>query len=178
MMHNNNAEMPCCRDVSTFKRMTKQHVIKLISAILICEASGIIGSLFTARAIPTWYATLNKPSFNLPNWVFAPVWTTLFVMMGVAAFLVWKKGLAHLGVKFALSMFLLQLLFNFLWSVMFFGLRSPLAGLIDIAALWVTLTITIWLFFKRSTVAGLLLLPYLAWVSFASVLNFAIWRLN
>ena len=153
-------------------------MIKLISAILICEAAGILGSLFTASAIPTWYATLNKPSFNPPNWIFAPVWTMLFVMMGVAAFLVWKQGVAQPGVKFALGMFLLQLLFNVLWSVMFFGLRSPLAGLIDIAALWGTLAITIWLFFTHSTVAGILLLPYLAWVSFASVLNFAIWRLN
>lgn len=158
--------------------MSKHDAIKLISAILICEAAGILGSLFTASAIPTWYATLNKPSFNPPNWVFAPVWTTLFAMMGVAAFLVWKKGLSQPGVKLALGLFLLQLLFNFLWSVMFFGLHSPLAGLIDIAALWITLAITIWLFFKLSTVAGMLLLPYLAWVSFASVLNFALWRLN
>lgn len=158
--------------------MSKQDFIKLISAILICEAAGVLGSLFTARAIPTWYVTLNKPSFNPPNWVFAPVWTTLFVMMGVAAFLIWKKGLAQPGVKIALGMFLLQLLFNFLWSVMFFGLRSPLAGLVDITALWITLAITIGLFFKHSTVAGALLLPYLAWVSFAAALNFAIWRLN
>ncbi len=158
--------------------MSKQQIIKLIIAILICEGAGVLGSLFTAPAIPTWYVTLAKPSFSPPNWVFAPVWTTLFVMMGVAAFLVWNKGLAQPGVKLALGMFALQLLFNFLWSAMFFGLRSPLAGLIDIAALWVTLATTIWLFFRISTLAGALLLPYLAWVSFASALNFAIWRLN
>jgi len=158
--------------------MGKADILKLIVSILICQAAGLIGSFFTIPAIPTWYAMLKKPSFNPPNWVFGPVWTTLFVMMGVAVFLVWRKGLNTSQVKIALSIFGVQLILNTLWSLLFFGLRSPLAGLIEIWVLWIAITLTLVFFLKISLAAGLLLLPYLAWVSFAAILNLAIWRLN
>ena len=153
-------------------------ILKLVMSIVICQLAGVIGSVFTTPAIPTWYATLKKPSFTPPNWVFSPVWITLFVLMGIAAFLVWNKGLGDRWVKIALSIFAAQLILNVLWSVMFFGLRSPLAGLIDIAVLWIAILVTILYFLKVSNMAGILLIPYILWVSFAAVLNFSIWRLN
>lgn len=153
-------------------------ILKLVMSIVICQLAGVIGSVFTTPAIPTWYATLKKPSFTPPNWVFSPVWITLFVLMGIAMFIVWSKGLSDEGVKIALSIFGVQLILNVLWSVMFFGLRSPLAGLIDIAVLWIAILVTILYFLKVSNMAGILLIPYILWVSFAAVLNFSIWRLN
>ena len=153
-------------------------ILKLVISIIICLGAGFIGSFFTTPAIPTWYAILKRPPFAPPNWLFAPVWTTLFVLMGISAFLVWRRGLNDPQVKIALGIFIVQLILNALWSVMFFGLRSPLAGLIDIAILWIAILLTILNFFKISTAAGLLLIPYILWVSFAAVLNFSIWRLN
>lgn len=154
----------------------------LLLFILICQGAGIIGSFFTFDAIPTWYATLMRPSFSPPNWVFGPVWTTLYTLMGVAAFLVWKQlGLSPVVAKArsrGLSIFWIHLFFNALWSVFFFGFHSPLLALVDIVLLWILLLITIQYFFRVSRGAGTLLLPYLAWVSFASVLNMAIVLLN
>ena len=150
--------------------------------LLIClgavlAASGI-GSLATVRAIPTWYKGLAKPSFNPPAWLFGPAWTVLYLLMAVAAFLVWKQGFGAAGVKLALAVFLAQLVLNCLWSILFFGLRSPLAGLADIVVLWLAILATIVLFFRVSVPAGVLLLPYIAWVSFAAMLNGAILALN
>jgi benzodiazapine receptor len=159
------------------KKMTIE-ILKLVMSIVICQLAGVMGSLFTRPAIPTWYATLEKPSFTPPNGVFSPAWITLFVLMGIAAFLVWNKGLSDQRVKIALSIFAVQLILNVLWSVMFFGLRSPLAGLIDIVILWIAISLTILYFFKVSNMAGILLIPYILWVSFAAGLNFSIWRLN
>ena len=153
-------------------------IAKLVASIVICQGAGLIGSIFTTPAIPTWYAALRKPFFRPPNWLFAPVWITLFTLMGVSAFLVWRKGLDDQQVKVALSIFLVQLILNTSWSVVFFGLRSPLGGLIVISILWVAILLTILNFFKISMTAGLLLVPYILWVSFAGVLNFFIWRLN
>jgi benzodiazapine receptor len=160
------------------EKSTLVAISKLITSIVICQLAGVVGSLFTTPAIPTWYATLKKPSFNPPNWIFSPVWITLFVLMGIAAFLVWNKGLSDQKVKIALSIFAGQLILNVLWSAMFFGLRSPLAGLIEIAVLWVAILLTVLYFFRVSNTAGILLIPYILWVSFAAVLNFSIWRLN
>lgn len=153
-------------------------VLKLITSIAICQIAGFIGSLFTTPAIPTWYAELNKPAFTPPNWLFAPVWVTLFVLMGISTFLVWRQGLDDRQVKIALSIFAVQLVLNALWSVMFFGLRSPLAGLVDILLLWPAILLTILYFRKLSRAAGLLLIPYLLWVSFAAILNLSIFILN
>ena len=152
--------------------------IKLVISIAICLLAGVLGSVFTTPAIPTWYATLIKPSFSPPNWVFFPVWTTLFMMMGISLFLVWQRGLKDQQVKTALSLFGVQLVLNILWSAAFFGMRSPLAGLIDISILWIFILLTIMNFMKLSRTAGILLIPYILWVSFAAVLNFFIWRLN
>ena len=152
--------------------------IKLIVSITICLFAGFLGSFFTIPAIPTWYATLTKPSFAPPNWLFFPVWTTLFVMMGISLYLVWRRGLEGQQVKNALVIFAVQLILNVLWSAAFFGLRSPLSGLIEISILWISIAFTIMIFMKISTTAGLLLIPYIIWVSFAAILNFMIWRLN
>lgn len=152
--------------------------IKLVVSIIACQLAGLIGSVFTTPAIPTWYAALQKPAFTPPNWLFAPAWITLYLLMAIAAFLIWRKGLNQREVKLALLIFAIQLILNALWSVAFFGLRSPLAGVIVIALLWVAILFTILRFFRLSVAAGALLLPYILWVSFAAVLNIAIWQLN
>jgi tryptophan-rich sensory protein len=153
-----------------------------LSKLAICVgavlAASAIGSFATVRAIPTWYKGLAKPSFNPPAWLFGPAWTVLYLLMAVAAWLVWKQGIGAPGVKLALAVFLVQLILNCLWSILFFGLRSPLAGLVDIVAMWLAILATIVLSFRVSVPAGVLLLPYIAWVSFAALLNAAILRLN
>ena len=158
--------------------MGARNVIKLVVAIIACQGAGAIGSIFTAAAIPTWYATLEKPFFTPPNWLFAPAWITLYLLMAIAAFLIWRQGLGQKGVKPALVIFLVQLVLNALWSIAFFGLQSPLYGMVVILALWVAILLTIIYFFRLSTAAGALLLPYILWVSFASALNIAIFMLN
>jgi benzodiazapine receptor len=156
----------------------KKDVLTLAICILICQCVGFIGSLFTRPSIPTWYATLDKPPFTPPNWIFSPVWITLFLLMGISLFLIWRRGFAERKVRIALVCFGSQLIFNILWSVLFFGFRSSLAGFIDIAALWVAIALTIFYCLKVSKMAGVLLVPYIVWVSFAAVLNFFILRLN
>ncbi len=151
---------------------------KLIISVLFCLSAGFIGSAFTTPSIPTWYAVLNKPSFNPPNWLFAPVWTTLFILMGIAVFLIWQKGLKKKGVKNALIIFLFQLVFNTLWSFLFFKFHSPFWALIDIAVLWILILLSLIKFWKINKAAGILLIPYLLWVSFASILNYVIYKLN
>ena len=158
--------------------MSIRDILKLVVSIVACLAAGAIGSLFTRSAIPTWYATLEKPPFSPPNWLFAPVWTLLYILMGIAAFLVWRKGLENRGVRIALIVFLIQLVLNALWSVVFSGLESPLCGLIVISVLWVAILVTVIKFFKISRVASVLMWPYLLWVTFAAVLNASIWLLN
>jgi translocator protein len=157
---------------------TKRYILKLVVSIVACLAAGAIGSIFTRSAIPTWYATLQKPVFSPPNWLFAPVWTLLYILMGIAAFLVWRKGLENRQVRIALIFFLIQLVLNASWSVVFFGLESPLYGLIVISILWVAILVTVTKFFKISRAASVLMWPYLLWVTFAAVLNASIWLLN
>ncbi|MCX9082092.1 MAG: tryptophan-rich sensory protein [Candidatus Methanoperedens sp.] len=158
--------------------MTFSDQKKLIFSIFICLFAGFIGSYFTTPAIPTWFATLQKPSFAPPNWVFAPVWTSLYIMMGISLFLVWQKGREDKTVKAAIYLFAGQLVLNALWSFVFFGLRSPLLGLIEIIILWIAILATIMSFMKVSRTAAYLLIPYFLWVSFASIVNFSIWSLN
>lgn len=153
-------------------------IIRLAISIGVCLAAGFIGSIFTTASIPTWYTTLEKPSFNPPNWLFGPVWTILFILMGISAFLVWRVGLSEPNVRIALIIFVIQLILNVFWSVAFFGLRSPIAGLIVIIVLWVAILLTILSFAKVSITAGILLIPYILWVSFASILNATIYVLN
>ena len=151
---------------------------KLVMCIVVCELAGAIGSLATARAIPAWYETLVKPSFNPPGWIFGPVWICLYGLMGVAAFLVWRQGLTDRRVRAAMTAFVIQLAINAAWSPLFFGLRSPIAGMIDIVLLWGSIAATIVLFARVSVPAAWLLAPYILWVSFAAILNAAIVRLN
>ena len=160
------------------KRSKTNNILIFIASIVICQMAGIIGSIFTTPAIPTWYANINKPTFRPPNWVFAPVWTTLFLLMGIALFLIWRKGLDKKENRIAFSVFIIQLILNTLWSILFFGLESPFAAFIEIIFLWVAILASIILFFRISRLAGALLIPYILWVTFASILNFSIWRLN
>jgi len=153
-------------------------IVKLVISLVACQCAGLVGSVFTSPAIPIWYATLEKPPFSPPNWLFAPAWGTLYLLMGVAAFLVWRQGFSKEGVKSALTIFLVQLVINALWSVVFFGLKSPIAGVVVIVVLWVAILFTILKFFRLSVAAGSLLIPYILWVSFATALNIAIWMLN
>lgn len=156
---------------------SKQWIV-LAGFIAICLLAGALGGWVTSQSVVEWYPTLNKPAWNPPAWVFAPVWTTLYVVMAVAAWLVWKKAPRGSGVRFALVLFFVQLALNCLWSFLFFGARSPGWALVDIVALHATLAVTTWAFFNHSRWAGALMLPYLAWVSFAAFLNFTIWQLN
>ena len=168
--------------------MKMNNPLKLIIAIVVSELAGIIGSVFTTPSIPGWYAGIVKPALNPPAWVFGPVWTTLFALMGIAAFLVWNSppsdkstdgrgGLARRDVKIALGIFIGQLVLNTLWSIIFFGLQSPGGALIEIVFLWLAILATIVAFYKISKPAAWLLAPYLLWVTFAAYLNYAIWVL-
>jgi benzodiazapine receptor len=139
---------------------------------------GSIGSLVTYPAIPTWYLYLQKPPFSPPNWLFGPVWTLLFTLMGIAAYLVFKEGLKKPQVKAALRMFAIQFVFNVAWSFAFFGARSPSLGLMVILILWFLIVFTLILFKRVNSLAGYLLMPYFLWVSFAMVLNAAVYSLN
>jgi tryptophan-rich sensory protein len=158
--------------------MKMSNFAKLLVAIVVSQAAGLLGTIFTTPKIPTWYAELAKPSFNPPSWIFGPVWTTLFLLMGIAAYMVWKNGLENRGTKTALGIFLAQLVANVLWSAFFFGLENPGLGFAWILLLWAMIAWTISEFRKLSKPAAYLLVPYILWVSFASALNFAIWQLN
>jgi benzodiazapine receptor len=153
-------------------------VIKFIVCLVLTFSAAFVGSIFTGRAVPNWYADLNKPFFTPPDWLFGPVWTILYLLMAISAFIVWQKGLASPAVKIALILYLIQLILNALWSVIFFGLKLPLAAFIEIILLWSAIGLTILAFVGVSITAALLLVPYILWVSFAAVLNFSIWFLN
>ncbi|MGK7312267.1 MAG: TspO/MBR family protein [Candidatus Longimicrobiales bacterium M2_2A_002] len=149
----------------------------LAAFLAACFAVAAIGGWLTSLGMPEWYMTLRKPTWNPPSWLFGPVWTTLYVAMAVAAWLVWKQA-GFDGATAALSLFFVQLALNLAWSGIFFALRSPGWALVEIVALWVAIVVTTILFFRHSAWAGALMVPYLLWVSFASVLNAAIVRLN
>jgi tryptophan-rich sensory protein len=151
---------------------------KILIAVVVCLGIGFFSGFATQSSIGTWYSTLNKPSFNPPNWIFAPVWTLLYILMGIAAGIVWSKGFYHKWVKTAMYHFIFQLLFNGLWSIVFFGFRSPGFALIVILILLVLIILTYRWFKIVSNIAAYLLIPYLLWVSFATILNFSIWQLN
>ncbi len=144
---------------------------KLIFSIGLCLGAGIVGSFFTVSAIPDWYVTLNKPFFSPPNWIFGPVWTILYILMGISLYLVWVKRKVP-------TIFWIQLILNASWSIIFFGMKNPGLALVDIIALWIAIVLTIKAFSKINKLASRLLWPYLAWVSFATFLNLAIVLLN
>ena len=150
---------------------------KLFVSIMLPLAVGFIGSAFTSGSLSDWYSGLVKPEFNPPSWVFAPVWTGLYILMGISFYLIWKKGYSE-KTKPAFLAYSVQLFLNFLWSFLFFGLRNPLYGLLEIAVLWFAIAANIFLFYKLDKASAYLLVPYLLWVSFASVLNYFIFALN
>ena len=152
---------------------------KIVIALIVCLMVGYSASLVTKSSIETWYSTIEKPSFNPPNWVFMPVWTVLYIFMAVAAGLVWDKiKEQNETVKTALGFFLIQLTLNAIWSYLFFGLKNPMLALIEIALLLLMIYETYVKFVKINKIAGYLLVPYLIWVSYAAVLNASIWWLN
>lgn len=152
----------------------RRPLVTLSSVVAACILLGAAGGLITAPQIETWYTTLDKPGFTPPSWVFGPVWTTLYALQGMAAWLVWKAGLDRRAVRVALALFVLQFALNVAWSPAFFGLESPTLGLVVIVPLWVAIAATS----RVDRRAATLLVPYLAWVSFATALNYAIWMLN
>jgi tryptophan-rich sensory protein len=152
--------------------------LALAAFIILSQLAGALGAVFTFEAIPSWYASLEKPFFTPPAWVFGPVWTTLYLLMGIAAYLVWERMGENKVAKQALYLFGTQLALNSAWSIGFFGLRSPLLGMVIIVLLWLAIVGTMRAFTKVSATAGNLLVPYLAWVSFATLLNAAILILN
>jgi benzodiazapine receptor len=155
----------------------KKTILAIIISIIIAQLAGAIGSIFTASNIETWYVFLEKPSFAPPSWLFAPAWITLYTLMGIAAFLVWQKR-EMAKAKSALYFYFTQLLLNAIWSIAFFGLQSPFLGFLVIIILWLLILITLVKFWKIRSLAGVLFIPYIIWVSFAAVLNFAVWQLN
>lgn len=153
-------------------------IIKLVISIVASLAAGGIGSIFTFKAISTWYATLKKPPKTPPNRAFGPVWTTLYILMGVSVFLVWRDGLGSDVARIAFTLFWVQLALNALWSFVFFGRKSIGGGAITIVILWFLILATTVASFRVSTLAGSLLIPYLIWVTIASYLNIGVWWLN
>lgn len=152
-------------------------MVKLIVSIVICQLAGIIGAVFTTPAISGWYANLNKPSFNPPNWLFGPTWILLYLLMGISLYLIWNLK-PTTETKKAIVFFAIQLVLNSLWSIIFFGLRLPSVAFLEILLLLGFIILTIIKFFPLSKTSAYLLVPYLLWVSFASLLNFYIVKLN
>ncbi len=151
---------------------------KLLISIVVCQIPGILGSIFTVNSISTWYVSLDKPALVPPDWSFSIVWTLLYLLMGISLYIVWKRGWDQPQIKNAISLFGVQLFLNFLWSYLFFGLRSPEAGIVGIIVLWLSIAASILLFYRISRPAGILLLPYILWVTFAAYLNYSIMILN
>jgi len=153
-------------------------IVRLVVSLALPLAVGALSGLATARSVTDWYPALAKPPFNPPSWVFGPVWTALYLMMGAALYLVWREGAQRPEVRTAILLFAVQLALNGLWSVLFFGVRSPALAFAEILLLWSAIGVTVWLFWRLVPAAGVLLLPYWLWVSFAALLNGSIWRLN
>lgn len=150
---------------------------KLIVSILICELVGIIGSFFTVRGVDGWYRKIKRPSFNPPSWIFGPVWTLLYLMMGVSIYFIWISA-GSFNITLAIVIFLVQLFLNLIWSLLFFKMHSPKWAFVDIVLMFIAILATIIVFYPISRVAAYLLIPYILWVGFASFLNFSIWKLN
>ena len=157
--------------------MKLKNVFKLIVSLIAPLLVGVIGSYFTMPSIASWYANLAKPALNPPSWVFGPVWTLLYILMGVAAYLVWRKGIKNKAVQLTLAIFIFQLFLNSFWSLLFFGIHNPGVAFTEILSLWFAISALILASFQVSKLSAYLLIPYLLWVSFASYLNFAIWQL-
>lgn len=154
------------------------NTLKFIAAVSIPLLAGGISGFFTVTGVESWYQYINKPSWNPPNWIFGPVWTTLYIMMGVALFLVWKTDTSYELKKIAFVLFGVQLLLNFCWSFLFFKLEQPGWAFAEIIVMWLFILMTIFAFAQVSKTAAWLLVPYISWVSFAAILNYTIWKMN
>jgi len=153
-------------------------IVGAVASVAIAQLAALLGAYATATSVQTWYPTLAKPWFTPPNWLFGPAWTTLYTLMGVAAYLVWRRGWDRGVVRVALFAYAFQLALNTAWSPVFFGLQAPGPGLAVIGALWAAIVVTIVWFSRVSRTAAALMVPYLLWVTYAAALNFEIWRLN
>lgn len=156
---------------------TARSLLGLAAWVGVCFGVGLSGSLFTTPSVPTWYAGLVKPSWTPPSWIFGPIWSALYLMMALAAWLVWRGG-GFAPVALPITLFLVQLALNAMWSILFFGLRMPGVAFAEIALLWLAILATVIAFWRSNRTAGSLLLPYLIWTTFAGVLNYAIWSMN
>lgn len=148
--------------------------VKLIISVLVTEGAGGIGAIFTYESIPTWYASLNTSALTPPNWIFGPMWITLYLLMGVALYMVWIRRGSGKGISLALSLFGIQLVLNVLWSLIFFGLHSLLFGAIEIVFLWFFILATIIEFYQVDKRAAYIMFPYIAWVTVATMLNISV----
>lgn len=154
------------------------NALKLFIAIAIPLAVGFTSGFFTITGVGSWYQTIDKPSWNPPNWIFGPVWTTLYILMGIALFLVWKSDAQAPLKKAAITLFAIQMTLNFFWSLIFFNQHQVGWALVEIIAMWIMILLTIFAFARVNNTAAWLLVPYISWVSFAAILNYTIWKLN
>jgi tryptophan-rich sensory protein len=157
--------------------MNKSNVIKLVISLLLPLSVGAVAGMFTSQAVPIWYASLNRPSFNPPNWVFGPVWTSLYILLGISFFLIWKEYPSKER-NLAIKIFSIQMLLNFAWSFLFFYFNLIGVAFIEIILLWISIAAMIYLFYKIKPFAAYLNIPYLLWVSFATILNAGYYFLN
>lgn len=153
-------------------------ILKLVLSIAVCQGAGLIGTVFTVSSIETWYNLLNQPSFRPPNWLFGPVWIILYTLMGISLYLIWTAGAKKKEVRGALKLFAVHLALNASWSIVFFGMHNILLSLVNIIALWILIVMVMMKFYTIDKKASLILLPYVAWVSFATILNYSIFLLN
>ena len=157
--------------------MNKTLTLKFLISILLPVSLGAIAGMFTSQSVPEWYATLNRPSFNPPNWIFGPVWTTLYILMGISFFLIWKQEASKERNR-AILFFMLQLLLNFAWSFIFFYFNMIGLALVEIVLLWISIVLMLVVFYKIKPIASYINIPYLLWVTFATVLNASYYILN
>lgn len=155
-----------------------KNIYKLVASIAICQGAGLIGSFFTISSINSWYNLLNQPSFRPPNWLFGPVWTTLYTLMGISVYWIWMKGTKKKTVRNAITLFLVHIVLNTSWSIVFFGLHNIGLALVNIVALLIMINVMMIKFYKIDRNASYILIPYILWVSFATALNYSIWMLN
>ena len=156
----------------------KINIIRLLISVLGCQAAGLIGGLFTRSSVETWYKTIQKPAFTPPNWIFGPVWILLYLLMGISLYLIWNSNIQSNYRNPAIILFLIQLTLNILWSFLFFYLKNPFAGFIEILILLIFIILTAWKFLGINKIASFLMIPYILWVGFAAILTFSIWTLN
>lgn len=157
--------------------MSRSNIVKLIVSLIIPLSVGSVAGMFTSQAVPNWYASLNRPSFSPPNWVFGPVWTTLYILLGISFFLIWKENRSKQR-NLAIKVFAIQMFLNFAWSFIFFYFNMIGAALLEIILLWINIAVMIYLFYKIKPIAAYLNIPYLLWVSFATILNAGYYFLN